>query len=193
MKSRVARFSNNIAKGAAAGALAGFAASWAMNLFMAGVAAVAGEPPASDPQRNKFRIGRAVSDWQEKADPTGEASDRVMRKIFGRPLSSRERDIARPIVHYGFGSSAGALYGALAARDESFTVGFGIPFALALWIAGDEIANPLFGLTPPPNRIPLSSHLAQFAAHLVYGSVLEGGRRLVLQGVEKDHGAPRAA
>jgi hypothetical protein len=170
---------NDIVMGAAAGALAGFAASWAMNMLMGGVASIAGQPAGDDPQQSKFRIARAASDWQEKADPTGEAADRFTRKVFNRGLTERQRDTARPIVHYAFGTAAGAAYGALAESLPPITVGKGIPFALSIWIVGDEIANPLFGLSPPPNRIPLSSHLAQFAAHLLYGSVLELGRAAI--------------
>lgn len=170
---------HQIAMGAAAGALAGFAASWAMNLLMGGVAAIAGRPPGDDPQQSKFQIARAVSDWQEQADPTGEAADQVVRKVGGRGLTQRQRDIARPVVHYAFGSAAGAAYGALAETFPKITIGKGIPFALSLWILGDEVANPLLGLTPPPNKIPLTAHAAQFVAHLVYGSVLESTRTLI--------------
>ena len=169
----------DIAMGAAAGALAGFAASWAMNLLMGSVAIAARKSPGEDPQQSKFRIGRAASDWQESADPTGEVADQIVRRFRGRGLTERQRDIARPIVHYAFGSAAGAAYGALAETLPQITIGKGIPFALSLWILGDEIANPLFGLTPPPNRIPLASHAAQFASHLVYGSVLETTRTLI--------------
>lgn len=167
-------------KGAAAGAIAGLAASWAMNQFMAMVArAVAGPASGNDPQRRKFAIAEATREWQERADPTGQVSDELAVRLLGRHLDERERAVAGPAVHYAFGVLAGAGYGASCEVAPWLNRGFGLPFAWSLWIVGDEIANPLLRLTPPPNRIPLASHAAQFASHIVYGVVLEGVRRAI--------------
>ncbi|HYE24345.1 MAG TPA: DUF1440 domain-containing protein [Clostridia bacterium] len=169
-----------MAKGAAAGAIAGLAASWAMNQFMGMVArAVAGPKAGNDPQRRKFAIAEATREWQEKADPTGQVSDALAVRLLGRHLDEHERALAGPVVHYAFGALAGAGYGAGCEIAPGLNRGFGVPFAWSLWIAGDEIANPLLRLTPPPNRIPPASHAAQFASHIVYGVVLEGVRRAI--------------
>lgn len=174
---------SNVMKGAAAGALAGLAASWAMNLLMAGVArATTSRSAGNDPQRRKFAIAEATRAWQEKADPTGEAADSAAELVLGRHLTDKERRVAGPVVHYAFGTCAGAFYGALAESRPGVVTGAGVPFALSLWLIGDEVANPLFGLTPPPNRIALSAHAAQFASHIVYGLTLEGVRRLLRHG-----------
>ncbi len=164
-------------KGAAAGAVAGLAASFAMNLLMNGVARLITGKAANDPQRNKELIAEAVSDWQERADPTGEAADSLSRMVWGRGLTPRQRHLAGPVVHYAFGTALGAGYGAAVESVPAMSAGLGVPFALGVWLAGDEIANPLLGLTAPPNRVPLASHAAQFASHIVYGMVLETVRR----------------
>lgn len=149
-----------------------------MNIFMAGVArAIAGPNNGNDPQRRKEAIAKATRDWQEAADPTGEAAESFSRMVRGRGLTARERELAGPVVHYAFGTAFGAVYGALAESKPVVTRGAGVPFAWSLWLVGDEIANPLFGLTQPPNRIPWTSHAAQFASHIVYGLVLESVRR----------------
>ncbi len=174
------RTPRNLLSGAAAGLIAGFAASWAMNLFMAGVARlVTGGDHGNDPQRRKFAIAEATRAWQERADPTGEAADAVANFVLGRHLSASERKLAGPAVHYVFGSAAGAAYGAFAEDTPSITAGYGLAFAMALLVFGEEIGNPVFGLTPPPNGMPWTSHVSMFASHIVYGLTLEGVRRAV--------------
>jgi uncharacterized membrane protein YagU involved in acid resistance len=47
--------------------------------------------------------------------------------------------------------------------------GAGTAAGLSMAVLVDEVANPLLGFTPPPQKYPLVSHLRGLAGHLVYG------------------------
>lgn len=165
---------------AASGFIAGLVASFCMNQTMRLAALVAGakppRTPARDPQRTKLDVASLVKHWQEKGDPTGELSERLAER-FGIRLSQHQKKIAGPVVHYAFGAMMGAVYGSAADGMPWLTRGRGVPFGVALWLAGDEIALPAAGLGPKPTETPLQVHLAMLASHLVYGAVLESVRQ----------------
>jgi uncharacterized membrane protein YagU involved in acid resistance len=52
--------------------------------------------------------------------------------------------------------------------------GAGVASGLSMAVLVDEIANPLLGFTPPPQKYPLVSHLRGMAGHLVYGLGVAG-------------------
>ena len=88
--------------------------------------------------------------------------------------------LAGPLAHYTFGASMAALYGALAARDERVTAGFGLAFGMLVWLLFDEVAIPALKLSPPPWESPAPVHARGVAAHVVYGPVTEAVRRALV-------------
>jgi putative membrane protein len=168
----------SLAKGALAGLLGGLAASFLMNQFMSGVAFVTDgrKPSGPDPQRTKQLMTARRKRFHEMADPTGEISDSIARRFLDRKLTDHERNIAAPLVHYAFGALMGAAYGALSESVPTTRMGKGIPFGLALWATGDEIAVPALGLARKPWQQPFEAHAAMFASHIVYGFALEAVR-----------------
>jgi putative membrane protein len=177
--------SASLAKGALAGLLGGLAASFLMNQFMTGVALVTDgrKRRSADPQRTKQLMTARRKRFQEMADPTGEVSDSIARRVLDRKLTDRERDIAAPVVHYAFGALVGALYGALTEAVPVTRIGKGIPYGVAIWAAGDEVAVPALGLARTPWEQPLEAHAAMFASHVVYGLTLEAVRSRVRNAV----------
>ena len=87
------------------------------------------------------------------------------------------RSPAAPLVHYLFGVAMGAIYGAYAERRQADASGAG--FGTTVWVAADEIAMPLLGLSDSPSQRPLEMHLQALIAHLVYGIATEFTRRPV--------------
>lgn len=166
----------NILKGAAAGALAGFAASWAMNLA-AKLYARLTLPAESDPEIRGLRLRERELLCIERSDPTGEGAERMAERFLHRKLTDRELNLSRDVIHYAFGTGAGAAYGVLAERNPNITRVFGLYFAAILLIGGEEIATPALGLLPPPHRLPAEAHLAMASSHVVYGITLEATRR----------------
>jgi putative membrane protein len=110
-------------------------------------------------------------------DPaTVKAAVAVAEKV-GHRLTQREKEIAEPVVHYGFGASTGALYGAVAEVAPPITIGRGTAYGAAVWLFGDEMTVPALGLSKPPTAYPAKFHADMFFKHLVFGVCLEAGRR----------------
>ena len=149
-------------RGIAAGALAGLVASALMDGFQA---LVADAFPKTD------------------APPaTEEAADAVTRAVTGAPLPEDRKAGGGIAVHYAFGILIGAAYGGLAERWPGVTRGGGSLFGSATALVFDEIATPMLGLAPPPERVPAALHGFGLASHLVFGVTTEALRRLLRGG-----------
>jgi hypothetical protein len=133
---------------------------------------VDGEAPKSAGGRHDAR------DWQERSEHQNSnelAAQAIARCILNRRLTRRELRIAAPLMHYLFGAAMGALYGAYAERRQ--LPASGAAFGTSVWLAADEIAMPLLGLSQSTARRPLEMHLQSLAAHLVFGTATERARR----------------
>jgi hypothetical protein len=129
---------------------------------------VDGEAPESAGGRHDAR------DWQERSEHQNSnelAAQAIARPVLGRGLTRDELRLAAPLIHYLFGAAMAAVYGAYAERRARPASGVG--FGATVWLAADEIAMPLLGLSDSTTRRPLEMHLQSFAAHLVYGTVTE--------------------
>lgn len=151
-----------------AGLVGGFAGAWAMSRFQSLIA----KPNADEAQK---------SDEQQAEDSTVKTAERIARAVSGQGLSKEQKKIAGPVVHYLYGAGIGAVYGGAASRFKPAAAGFGTAYGAAAWALGDEVAVPALGLGTRPSETPLSKHLQEFGAHLVYGAALEGVRRLGLK------------
>jgi putative membrane protein len=156
-------------KGAVAGLAAGLAATYVMTQFqnLSGKLEKTLEP---EDQGKKEKKGD---------DATVKAASAISRGVFHHTLTQKEKKVAGPAVHYGFGTLTGGLYGALAELSPVVTRGAGLPFGTALWLGADEVAVPAFRLSEPPAAQPPAVHAKALAAHLVYGLTMETARRLV--------------
>jgi len=173
----------HLGKGVIAGLTAGLAATYVMTKFQnltAKLEEVLEQDEPRDPQHSARR-GTAESARQEpqEDDATVKAASAISEGVFHHELSQREKEIAGPAMHYGFGVLTGGLYGALAELEPAVAVGAGLPFGTAVWLGADEVAVPAFGLAGPPLAHPPSVHLRALAAHLVYGLTAETVRRQV--------------
>ncbi|HEX5236792.1 MAG TPA: DUF1440 domain-containing protein [Silvibacterium sp.] len=169
---------SNMLHGAVAGIAGGLIASWVMNEFMAGPgkkiqAAVEGAVHTDQPQQQQKKDGK-------EEDATMKAADAVVEiTTGGRHLSHEGRKKGGPIVHYSYGALMGGLYGSAAEYLKASRAGLGTVFGSLLFVAGDLIAVPAFGLGPSATEQPASAMVNPFAAHLVYGSTTEVVRRAV--------------
>jgi putative membrane protein len=185
----------DICRGAAAGAIGGFAASWVMNQFMMAAqrrAEQTGEPDerhqarqpdssASSPQQQKEKRQRqqdGSSSSGSGEDATVKTAQVISRNLFDHELSQEEKEVAGPAVHYAYGALIGSLYGAVAEVWPTIATGFGMPYGVAVWALGDEIAVPALRLGPPPTQVPAEKHADFLAAHIVYGIALDVSRRV---------------
>jgi hypothetical protein len=93
--------------------------------------------------------------------------------LIGRELSDQEKQKAGEMIHWALGIGAGATYGGLRNVMPALGPGSGVAFATLWWAALDEGANPILGLTPPPQEFPWQTHARGLAGHLVLGAVLD--------------------
>jgi putative membrane protein len=159
---------------AIAGAIGGLAGTLAMNYAQrVWTLAVDEQPPVSAAGKHDAR------DWQERSECQNSnelAAQAIARATLHRSLTRRELSIAAPLVHFSFGAAVGALYGALSVPLHSKS---GVALGIALWLAADEIAMPLMGLSRSTARRPLEMHVQSLASHLVYGTVTERVRSII--------------
>lgn len=162
-------------KGLLVGAAAGLIAAWAMNQFQAGWSK-ASEELKSREQEDRSQSSQGQNQ-EEKEDATMKAAGKLAQVALGRNLSKQEKKKAGPVVHYLFGTFAGAVYGLVGEYLPLARVGFGTAFGAALFLLADELAVPALGLSGSATKAPLSSHFYGLSSHLVYGASAEGIRR----------------
>lgn len=156
-------------KGIVAGAAAGLAASWIMTQFQTAWS-----------KMQQQRQSEPVEQGQEQTeDATMKTAGAIARTVFRTELSREQKKRLSPAVHYAFGTTMGALYGAISEELPATKSGWGTLFGSALFIGADEIAIPLFGLAGSITDTPLNLHLYAWASHLVYGAAVESIRRPV--------------
>ena len=113
----------------------------------------------------------------QRDDATVKTAQVISEKVLGHGLREEEKEPAGTLVHYAFGVSAGAAYGAVAEIVPAATAGLGLPFGGIFWLLADEIFTPALGLSKGAAHYPLSTHAYAFASHLVYGFTAEAVRR----------------
>jgi putative membrane protein len=162
-------------KGLVAGVIGGLAATVVMSQFQAAWGKASDALRRDDPE--------SYEEDQELEDATINSADKVAGAM-GYRLSRKGKKKARPIVRYAFGSAVGAAYGL---ANEFAPVGTnilkpvlsGTGYGPAVFLGADEWVAPALGLSEPPKKSPISSHIYGWASHLVYGLTLEGVRRVV--------------
>jgi putative membrane protein len=124
----------------------------------------------------KRRRKDAKAEQKQGEDATMKAAGKIA-EWSGKKLSHEQKKAAGPLVHYGFGTLQGAMYGTVA--ELAGASGFlpSLIFGAALFTVADEIAVPKLGLSGKPSETPLSGHLYGLASHLVYGLSTEIVRR----------------
>lgn len=161
-------------RGVLAGVAGGLVAAWAMNQWSAGPGSAIADKLQSPEDKQKSEAA---------ADPSGEdatmkAAEGLAAPVKGGPLTKEEKTKGGPMVHYTFGALMGGLYGGLAEYSPLVRSGFGTTFGSVLFIGGDLVAVPAFGLSKPIDEFPATSYAGPFTAHLVYGATTELMRRV---------------
>jgi putative membrane protein len=177
-------------KGLVAGAIGGAVASLAMNGFQAGMSKLFEDPEQPRESKRKAREAQGWKQHHEGAKQDGSTEERATVKTaeavseaFGHELQPAEKEPAGQVVHYAYGTAAGAVYGAMAEHWEDARTGEGTAFGAILWAVSDEVAVPALGLSKGPREYPLRTHAMALASHLVYGVTAELTRRVLRAGV----------
>jgi len=180
----------SIIKGMAAGATAGLVASFVMNQFQAAWGKLMENEERSHGAQSlqqgspQHGIGRELAERgvdEPDDDATIRTANAVSELVLHHHLAKSEKEKAGAVVHYAFGVSSGAIYGAVAEVMPAATVCEGTAFGAAVWLIADEGIVPALGLSRKPTDYPLSIHAHSFVSHLVYGLTTELVRRAMLK------------
>ena len=156
----------SLTKTLAAGIAGGLVASLAMNLFQSVSAPAFGQTGSND-------------------DPsTVKAADSAKQAVTGDAVTQKHRAAAGSLVHYATGAALGAGY-ALAVRQwPESNAGFGSGFGVGVATMLDDVAVPAFGWGPAPTETPPETHAYGLVSHVVFGLVLEGTRRAIVEALD---------
>ncbi|HEV7893065.1 MAG TPA: DUF1440 domain-containing protein [Pyrinomonadaceae bacterium] len=179
---------SDVWKGLAAGVVGGLVASAVMNEFQAlWGKLIEGEEKShgaqslqqGSPEHGVGRELRERGSDEEDDDAPERLANAISVGLFDRELTKGEKEKAGTALHYAYGTSMGALYGAAAELAPGVTACEGTLFGTAVWVTADEGVVPLLGLSKKPSEYPLSIHAYALASHLVYGLTAEVVRRAV--------------
>jgi uncharacterized membrane protein YagU involved in acid resistance len=150
------------------------AASWTMIQFNKALGGT------DDPLANRHRRNATPNDMDATLSdkPASiKVAENIAHAVAGDELDEQQREVGGTIVHYTFGATMGALYGAATEWQPATAAMAGLPFGIAVWVAADEIGLPVSGLSKKPTEYPASRHLSSFGSHLVFGLTTEVVRR----------------
>jgi hypothetical protein len=153
-------------KGLVSGLVGGLAATLAMTQYQVNATKLINKARHAEPEQ------------QESGESTPVLlADRISNTIAGRPVPTELRGMAGNLVHYGFGTLMGGIYGVLSELLPVATAGRGAAYGAAMWAAVDELALPASGVAEWWPAYPIHVHANALGAHLVYGTALDGARR----------------
>lgn len=143
------------------GTVAGVAATWVMDW----ITTVMYE---HESQQAKDRENAARGDLMAYETAAEKGAD-----LLGRELSDEQRKTLGAGIHWTLGVSAGTVYGLVRNQTRAAGLGSGLAYGTVFWLAMDEAALTLLGLTPPPPEFPWQTHMRGLVGHLVFGVVVE--------------------
>jgi len=150
------------------GAIAGAAATWAMDQVTTVMLAV--QAPE-------------VTAQEEAAQANGKSSvsnlvDRVEAET-GLVVPPARRPLVEQAVHYALGAVPGALYGVFRRWIPFARARSGLVYGLGLFVVNDEYLNTRLGLASAPRAYPPETHLRGLAGHAVLGVGTESAIQLL--------------
>jgi len=118
-----------------------------------------------------------VKTWEAAPDP-GQAAKRVIEGFTQRKLPDRWAFAISTAAHWGYGSSAAALYGIAAGSLGEPYARYGLPFGAAVW-AASYVVLPEAGLYKPVWEYDAKTLAIDLGAHLAYGAGTGAAFRLL--------------
>ncbi len=100
-------------------------------------------------------------------------------KVAGHELEPAQTAAASEAIHWGFGATVGAAYGAIAEFYPAATSRDGASFGMTLMALTHESALPAMGLSASPREQTTREKASEMASHIAYGLVTEITRRMV--------------
>ncbi len=112
--------------------------------------------------------------------PPGKLGDKLSDATRGRPLTRRGEHAFGQAVHWTFGPGVAGIYGATVEAWPFAGVGYGLGFAVVLWLLTHESTVPALDLSDPPTKMTGQEQLSELFTHCLYAVTAEFVRRWVL-------------
>lgn len=148
-----------------AGFVGGLAGAWVMQQFRRRWDA----RPSATPDSGIFG-------FDQEADIN--SVDAVCSALSLAPLCERDALKAALVLHYAYGALAGSAYAICRPSFLDDWRSAGLVFGFLLWLAGDEAAMAVTGLSDPRSK-SAASHGSAVFAHLLYGVTVDVSTRLL--------------
>jgi hypothetical protein len=103
--------------------------------------------------------------------PPEKITSTVLRRSGIHP-SEGQQDAAATVLHVGFGTAAGAVFGLMAPKRLIARIPAGMAYGAAVWGVSYMGWVPAFGIMPPADRDRRDRQFVMLAGHLVYGTAL---------------------
>ncbi len=113
-----------------------------------------------------------------------EPSEVLAEKFAGHELVGTQKEVSAEAIQWGFGTAAGAAYGALVEYYPAATAKNGAGFGMALSSLTHGTVLPAMGLEADAAAQTTREHTSEMATHVVYGVVTETVRRVVRRMLE---------
>lgn len=108
--------------------------------------------------------------YREEESSTEALGRLIYESLTGyTPRSPETREALSYLVHWGYGTFQGGMYGALRSQADGLDLKGGLLYGTSLWLLGDELAVPALGLQGGPTAVSGVQHLNRLGAHLAYG------------------------
>ena len=157
---------DDVVKGAVAGLIGGLIGSFVMSEFQLLLSALSEKEKKSKKKNRK-----------EEEPANVKTAEAISENVFDHKLKKSEKEPAGEAMHYAMGATSGLIYGIASEIAPVTTVGLGLPFGAAVWLAADDVIVPALGLAKPATEYPLSTHAYALSSHLVYGLTTDLARR----------------
>lgn len=109
-----------------------------------------------------------IEDWDHAPEP-GLVAKRLIEGFTQRELPASWAWLTSTVMHWGYGSAWGALYGILAGSARRPRIVYGLPFGAVVWASG-YIVLPAGKLYKPIWEYDAETLASDLTAHLGYGA-----------------------
>ncbi len=150
------------------GAIAGVAATWAMDQVTTVMLSLQAPEVTKQEEAARANGKSSVTNLVDKVEAG-----------TGLVVPPKQRPLVEQVVHYALGALPGAFYGVLRRWIPFARAGNGLAFGLGVFVLNDELLNTKLGLASSPQAYPLETHMRGFAGHAVLGVATETGIQLL--------------
>lgn len=109
----------------------------------------------------------------------GQVAQRIGEGVFRRKVPDQQLGTLTQIMHWGYGTTWGAAYGAVQSSLHLPILSPALLFGAANWAANSALLLPALELAPPVSQRPAQGTAEELGYHLVYGLGVTAAYRLL--------------